>query len=310
MIDITHKPLTLRYAKAEGWLEMQPATLQRIKDDKVAKGNVQATARVAGIESAKRTSDWIIFTHPIPLDGVEVYAELENGGLHIIAEVQSVWKTGVEIEAITAVTGALLNALDMLKPYDTNLRMTNIQVTEKRGGTNDFKDSFDPPLTAAVLVISDSTFAGNRKDKSGKIIKEMLQQQDVSVEVYDVLPDDEAQIKQRVTGLIEDKIQLIITTGGTGFGPKDMTPEALRDLIDKPAPGITERMRSYGSDRTPYAMLSREIAGIAGQSLILTLPGSSKGARESMQALFPGVLHLFRMMWGGGHSPNDDKSKI
>lgn len=306
MIDITHKPLTLRYAKAEGWLEMEAATLKRISEGKVAKGDVLAIARVAGIESAKRTSDWIIFTHPIPLDGVEVYVELKDNGLRIIAEVQSVWKTGVEIEAITAVTGALLNALDMLKPYDSNLRMTNIRVTEKRGGTNDFRDSFDPPLTAAVLVISDSTYTGNRTDKSGKIIKEMLQQQDVTVEVYDILPDDEAKIRQHVAGLIEKNIQLIITTGGTGFGPKDATPEALRELIDKPAPGISERMRSYGSDRTPYAMLSREIAGMAGQSLILTLPGSSKGARESMQALFPGVLHLFRMMWGGGHSPNDN----
>lgn len=310
MINITHKSSTLRYARAEGRLKMAPGTVELIRQNKVAKGDVRAIARVAGIASAKRTADWIIFTHPIPLDGAEVEVTVEEDGLRITAEVHSVWKTGVEIEAITAVTGALLNALDMLKPYDSSLIMTDIQVVEKKGGTNDFRDRFDPPLSAAVLVISDSTFTGQRQDKSGKVIVQILQLQDVEVKTYDVLPDDADRIRQRVAGLVGEEINLIITTGGTGFGPKDLTPQAIQTMIDIPAPGIAERMREYGSQRTPYAMLSREIAGLAGQSLILTLPGSSKGARESMQALFPGVLHIFPMMWGGGHPLKKGQNKI
>lgn len=308
MINITHKSSSLRYARAEGYLRMKKSTVDLIRQDKVAKGDVRAIARVAGIESAKRTADWIIFTHPIPLDGAEVEVHLEEDGLRMVAEVHSVWKTGVEIEAITAVTGALLNALDMLKPYDAFLEMTGIKVVEKTGGTNDFRDAFDPPLSAAVLVVSDSTFAGQRQDKSGRVISQILEQQDVEVEVYDIIPDEEERIRQRVKELIQEGIQLIITTGGTGFGPKDLTPQAIQPLIDIPAPGISERMRDYGSLRTPFAMLSREIAGIAGKSLIMTLPGSTKGARESMLALFPGVLHIFPMMWGGGHPPNKRKS--
>lgn len=310
MINITHKSSTLRYARAEGHLRMKKSTVELIRQRKVAKGDVRAIARVAGIESAKRTADWIIFTHPIPLDGVEVEVRLEEAGIYITAEVRSVWKTGVEIEAITAVTGALLNALDMLKPYDSALIMTDIQVVEKTGGKNDFRDHFDPPLSAAVLVISDSTFAGQRQDKSGKVIVQILEQQDVEVKTYDVLPDDADRIHQRVADLIGEEVNLIITTGGTGFGPKDLTPQAVQPLIDIPAPGIAECMRDFGSQRTPYAMLSREIAGVAGGSLILTLPGSSKGARESMQALFPGVLHIFPMMWGGGHPLKKKQNKL
>lgn len=303
MIDISHKQPTLRYARARGKLLMNSSTVKRIRDGKVKKGDILEIVRIAGIEGAKRTAEWILFAHPIPLDGIEIHTELMEDGLQITSEVQTVWKTGVEVEAITAVTDALLNAMDMLKPHDDELMLTDIKVIEKKGGKNDFKDTFTTPLKAAVLVISDSTFAGDRKDKSGKIIKEMLEEQQITVNTYDILPDDAEQIRNRVAQLIDEKVQLIITTGGTGFGPKDVTPEAVKPLIEKEAPGIAEQMRNFGSQRTPYAILSREVAGIAEESLIITMPGSSNGARESMQALFPGVLHLFRMMWGGGHEP-------
>jgi len=309
MINISHKSSTLRYAKARGKLNMSTDTVQLIRDRKVKKGDIFEIARASGIDGAKRTAEWIIFAHPIPLDGIEIHTELLENGLEITAKVQTVWKTGVEVEAITAVNCALLNVLDMLKPHDNDLSMSDIRVVEKKGGKNYFKDSFDAPLSAAVLVLSDSTYAGDREDRSGKVIREMLKEHQVNVEVYDILPDDENKIHARVKQLIEERVQLIITTGGTGFGPKDVTPEAIRPLIEKEAPGIVERMRSYGNRRTPYAMLSREVAGISGKSLIITMPGSSNGARESVQALFPGVLHLFRMMWGGGHQAPDKNKK-
>lgn len=309
MINITPKTSTRRYAKAIGTLTMAPSTVALIREGKVKKGNLPEIARTAGIEAAKRTADRVIFAHPIPLDGIEIDTELLEEGVKITAEVYTVWKTGVEVEALAAVTGALLNALDMLKPHDENLAMTDIRVVDKRGGKNEFRDDFDAPIRAAVLVISDSTYAGDRQDKSGKIIRKMLEQEEVAVEVYDILPDEEDKIRARVKTLIKEGLQLVITTGGTGFGPKDVTPEAIRPLLDKTAPGIVERIRGYGNRRTPYAMLSREVAGIAGESLVITLPGSSSGARESMHALFPGLLHLFRMMWGGGHRPPETPNR-
>jgi molybdenum cofactor synthesis domain-containing protein len=277
MINVSSKNHSLRYARAEGILNMKPETISVIKDNKVPKGDVLATVRAAGISAAKKTSDLAIFCHPIPLDWIDVKVEIIPQGL-------------------------LLNAYDMLKPLDQNMEITAVRVVEKRGGKSQFVDIFDTPLKTAILVISDSTYAKKRKDKSGQIIKEFLQNQPVSVEIYETLPDDPDLIRSRVVKLAkEDNCDLIITTGGTGFGPKDYTPEAISPVLDKFAPGIVERMRAYGSDRTPYAMLSREIAGTIDSSLVLTLPGSSKGASESMQALFPGVLHIFPMLQGGGH---------
>lgn len=301
MINITHKSSTLRYAKAEGFLKLKPSTVDLIRRRGVKKGDIHTAAKLSGIEGAKRTPEWITFTHTIPIDGVTVETELMADRLKITSEVYTVWKTGVEVEAITSVTAALLNVLDMLKPHDPNITMTDIRVVKKKGGKNDFRDSFEKPLKAAVLVISDSTFAGDREDRSGEVISSILEEFDVDRQVYEILPDDEQKIYDRVAALIEEGFHLIITTGGTGFGPKDVTPEAIRPLIKKEAPGIAEQMRNYGTDRTPYAMLSREVAGINGNSLILTLPGSSRGAEESMRALFPGVMHIFPMLWGGKH---------
>lgn len=302
MINVSEKSSTLRYAKAEGVLKASPNTLQRILHQAVPKGDVLATARAAGISAAKRTSDIIVFCHPLPLDWVDLSFEVEADKLKVFAEVETVWKTGVEMEAITAVSAALLNAYDMLKPLDTEMSIGEIKVVKKRGGKSQFHEELERPLNTAVLVISDSTFEGTRKDKSGQVIKKLLENLPVELGAYEILPDNEDQIQERVSSLVKrEKYDLVITTGGTGFGPKDYTPEAIKPLLDKMAPGIVEKLRDYGTERTPYAMLSREIAGTIGQSLVITLPGSSKGVRESMQALFPGVLHIFPVLWGQGH---------
>jgi len=302
MIDVSPKFNTLRYALAEGFLDGKPETLARIFAKSVPKGDVAEVARAAGIMAAKRTSDWIVFCHPIPLDWVEVSLASDQGRVRVTAEVRSVWKTGVEMEAITAVSAALLNAYDMLKPLDDSLSFGGIRVVKKKGGKSDYRDRPDPSLTIAVLVISDSTYQGQRQDKSGVIIKEFLTRQGLEVTLYEVLPDDRERISARLTELVDEQgVRLIFTTGGTGLGPKDLTPEATRLVIDKEVPGIAEAIRKHGKERTPYAMLSRELVGVRGKSLIVTLPGSSKGAQESMEALFPGLLHAFPMMDGGGH---------
>ncbi|RMF06464.1 MAG: bifunctional molybdenum cofactor biosynthesis protein MoaC/MoaB [Candidatus Neomarinimicrobiota bacterium] len=302
MINVSAKQTTLRRARAEGFLHLNPETVTRVREGTVPKGDVIATARAAGIAAAKRTADWIVFCHPIPLDWAEVTVTVEAEGLRIACEVESVWKTGVEMEALTGVTGALVNAYDMLKPLDASMTITDVQVVWKRGGKSDARDSFDPPLKAAVLVISDSTYAGKREDRSGRVIQDFLRDEPVTLATYEILPDEVDGIRKRVEALArQEGMDLIITTGGTGFGPHDVTPEAVAPLLDKRAPGIVERIRQYGGQRTPYAMLSREIAGTIGETLVLTLPGSSRGCRESLQALFPGVLHIFPMLKGGGH---------
>lgn len=302
MIDVSPKFATLRYALAEGFLHGRPETLARIFAKTVPKGDVTEVARAAGILAAKRTSDWIVFCHPIPLDWVEVHLSPDEDRVRVTAEVRSVWKTGVEMEAITAVSAALLNAYDMLKPLDDSLSFGDIRVVKKKGGKSDYRDRPSPALTTAVLVISDSTHAGRREDKSGKIIKAFLEGQGLTVTVYEVLPDDQELISNRLVELADtEAVRLIFTTGGTGLGPKDMTPEATMRVIDKQVPGISEAIRNHGKERTPFAMHSRGVVGIRGETVIINLPGSSNGAREGMEALFPGLLHAFPMMGGGGH---------
>ena len=142
MIDVSPKFNSLRYAKAEGYLHGKPEAVPRVANRTVPKGNVLEVARAAGIAAARGWSDMIVFCHPIPVDWVEVYFEVKDEYIHVIAEGRSVWKTGVEVEAITAVTGALLNAYDMLKPLDADLSFGGIRVVKKKGGKTDFADTF------------------------------------------------------------------------------------------------------------------------------------------------------------------------
>ena len=115
-----------------------------------------------------------------------------------------------------------------------------------------------------------------------------------------ILPDDAAAISNMLTELAKT-YDLILTTGGTGLGPRDVTAEATRTILDREALGIMEAMRSYGQRRTPFAMLSQGVAGVRGKSLIINLPGSPAGVEESMAAIFPGIFHAFPIMDGGGH---------
>ena len=302
MIDVSNKFDTLRYARAEGSLFAHPEIVQRIINNDVPKGDVIQVARAAGIMAAKKTADWMVFCHPIPLDWVEVTVEPQTDSIHVQAEIRTVWKTGVEMEAMTAVSAALLNIYDMLKPLDENLRIGNIQLVEKSGGWSDFKESEPQKIRCGVMVISDSTFAGDRTDSSGKALIDFLQQQGFQVPVYDILPDNQNTIQSKLIELADSgKLDIIFTTGGSGLGPKDVTPEATLAVIDKEVPGITEALRKYGKDRTPFAMLARQVCGMRKNTLIINLPGSTKGALQSIQSLFPGLTHALHMIRGEGH---------
>ena len=154
----------------------------------------------------------------------------------------------------------------------------------------------------AVLTISDRCSKGERADESGKIVREIIKRLPGEVVKYEVIPDVPEQIKERLIDYCDNlKVDLVLTEGGTGFTSTDFTPEATKEVIEKEIPGIPEAMRVEGLKFTKRAMLSRAIAGIRGKTLIVNLPGSKKGVKESLDAILEGLPHGLEMIAGRSH---------
>ena len=296
MVDITHKITTLRTAVAQAIVKVGSAeTIQAILDNKVPKGNVLEVSRTAGLFAVKNTSSVIPDCHPIPtVYGIQ-FECLENT-IKIEVTVKTIYKTGVEVEAMHGASIAALTMYDMLKPIDKNVEISTVKLLYKKGGKSDYTTKQNLNLNVAVLVCSDSVAKGKKKDSSGKIIAEKLEKLGLTISQYDIIPDEVREIQKIVNQLCNKKTDLIILTGGTGLSNKDVTPEAIIPLIDRRIPGIEEAIRSYGQERTPFAMLSRSVVGFKGETLIMALPGSTNGAAESIDAVFPSVLHLFQLL--------------
>lgn len=301
MIDISAKIETLRTAVAETSVLAKQETLARAAKGDTPKGEVLPVARAAAVMAAKKTPELIPYCHPLAIDAVKVDFEMAENTLLIRVIVKAIGRTGVEMEALTAASVAALNVYDMLKGIDKDVTIGPLRLIEKQGGKSDFQEKTSRPYKTAVLVSSDSVSAGKKSDKSGKIIVEHLKKFPVEVLHYEIVPDDTRIIREKIISWCGEGIELVLTTGGTGLGPRDVTVEAVRGLIDRDIPGIAETMRAYGQRRTPYAMLSRGVVGLKGDTLLITLPGSSRGVQESLAAIFPNVLHLFPMIRGGGH---------
>ena len=301
MIDISGKIETLRTAVAESRVIAKKETIDRVVRGETPKGDVLTVAKAAACLAAKKTAELIPYCHPLALDAITISFEPKETEILIRAEVKTVGRTGVEMEALTAASIAALTIYDMAKGIDKEVVIGETRLVEKHGGKSDFEETFSKPFSAAVLVTSDSVSAGKKSDKSGKIIVDSMKHFPVDVRHYEIVPDDKEEIRRKILGWIEGGIQLILTTGGTGLGPRDITVEAVREIVERDVPGIAEAMRSYGQRRTPYAMLSRCVVGVRGETLIVTLPGSSNGVKEGIAALFPNVLHAFKMIRGMGH---------
>ncbi len=152
---------------------------------------------------------------------------------------------------------------------------------------------------AGILTVSDRGARGEREDVSGKVIAEMLAGVSIEVAAYDIVPDEEDRIAAKILEFVDvQNLDLVITTGGTGVSPRDVTPEATRRVMDREIPGMAEVMRQESARKTPHAMLSRAVAAIRKQALVINLPGSPKGARENLQAILPALEHALEKIKG------------
>ena len=293
MKNVGMKPESYRIAKASAELLAPAHCIQLLADGNTEKGDALKTARIAGILAAKRTDELIPLCHPLPIYRADVEFELLEDRVVIYAEVETIGPTGVEMEALTAASLAGLTIYDMLKPHcePEYLVLQQCKLDQKKGGKSHSKRTLRRAVSAAVIVLSDTVAAGRKPDTAGRSVVDTLEQAGFEPIHYQILPDESEQLKNLVLELSKT-YACVITVGGTGLGSRDITVETLQPLLKREIPGLMEAARSFGQKRTPYAALSRGVAGYIDRSLVITLPGSRGGASESMAAILPALVHL------------------
>lgn len=304
MADITKKAPSFRRAVAMGRIYVGEVGFTHIKNETLPKGDVLKLAEIAGVQGAKMAWQQIPMCHPLLLDHVAVYPELEEKthSVVIYAIVSTTSKTGVEMEALAAVNAALLTLYDLTKPVQPALTISDMRLLVKEGGKKgvwvhpdgipDALSALLPAIsqrplegrTVAVITLSDRASKGEYEDKSGQALITALETLGCQVKDYTILPDEQTQLEEKITALA-GTVELVVTTGGTGLAPRDTTPEALAKLANVEIPGIGELLRSSSAAHVPTSWLSRSVAVVIDDMLVIALPGSTGGVKDGVEAL-------------------------
>lgn len=299
MVDVSGKPGTLRIARASGHILMQPETVQLLSHDGLPKGNVLTTAKLAGIMAAKNTAHLIPLCHQLNLSWADIVFDVKADRIMIEATVKTRESTGVEMEALTAVSVAALTIYDMCKAVDNSMEIGSIRLEKKTGGKSGHTAAYRPKTS--ILVLSDSIAMGGAVDRSGKLLREGFEVAGCPIGEVRVIADNKDEIVAVIDEWSASGIELIVTTGGTGLGPRDVTVDALIPKFSKRLPGIEQSLFSWGQGKIKTAMLSRLAAGMVGSSLVICLPGSAGAASDALEVLVPAIFHAFAMIKGEGH---------
>jgi molybdenum cofactor biosynthesis protein MoaC len=301
MADVRHKIVTARRAVATGSIVMERAVFTRLARGELKKGDPLKLAEYAGITGAKRTSEWVPLCHPLPLEHVRVECTLDEAAasVHVEVEVQTTAKTGVEMEALTGASAALLALYDVLKAEDGALEITGIKLTLKTGGKSEQNTAL-AGLRVAVITVSDRVSRKEAEDRSGPTLRAEIERRGGSVVHAMLVPDELGQIAAAYKDCAA-RADIVISTGGTGLSPRDVTPEALTEACTRLLPGLGEAFRARSSAFTHKAWLSRAAAGLIGGTLVLALPGSPRAVAEGMLAVGDLLAHAVHTARGGGH---------
>lgn len=300
MADVGEKPITHRIACAKGRICMSEKAFHLIEQNQLPKGNPIPMAETAGILAVKKTAELLPLCHPLILDTVEFQFEWDapKHAIEVTCRVSTHAKTGVEMEALLGVQIALLTIYDLIKPVDPALTITDIRLESKQGGKRHF--NHDPnfkDIRTAILTVSDRASAGVYPDKTGEVMQQILEHWGSTIVDAKVIPDEQDVIAEQLMRMVDQlQADLVITMGGTGISKRDHTPEVVVTLCDRMLPGFGELLRQNGSLLTPYAWLSRAVAGVRQNTLIITLPGSPKAVQESMEALKTPLLHALQQL--------------
>ena len=307
MVDVSGKDVTARSAAATGRVRLSAAAVAALRAGDVPKGDALAVARIAGIAGAKRTPDLIPLCHPIGLHGVTVDLAVTDDGVDITAVARTADRTGVEMEALTSVSVAALALIDMVKAIDPAAVITDVRVEWKEGGKTGpwHRRLRQCVIRALVITASNRAAAGVYEDKSGPVLAGLLAEAGCAVDGPLVVPDGDP-VEAALRDALAAGYDVVVTTGGTGLTPGDLTPEMTRRVVEREIPGIAEALRAAGAaNGVPAAILSRGVAGVAGRTLIVNLPGSTGGVRDGMAVLAPVLGHAISQINGGDHVRSD-----
>lgn len=306
MMDVGGKRPTHRQAVASGKIFMNQEAFQKLKSGTLPKGNVLALSEIAGITGAKTAFQMIPLCHPLSLEQATIHHVLNDGEGSVTAYCQVVAfeKTGVEMEALAGVNAALLSLWDLLKGTDPALEISDIKLLSKTGGKSGVwlnpqgvaewltqqlpRSKSLQGKTAAVLVMSDRASQGIYQDESGESICRFLKDEGAEIKAYHVISDDFELIKKTLSGLCTDvQPDLLVASGGTGPGPRDVTPEALAEVSDRLLDGFGDYLRAQSLYFTDTAWLSRMTAAMIGKTFVIALPGSPKAVSECWGIIQP-----------------------
>jgi cyclic pyranopterin phosphate synthase len=321
MADIRSKRPTRRRAVAVGEFYAGPELLARIMQRQLPKGDALMMAEMAGLLGVKLASALMPLCHPLSIELVRLrLLPVEaRGAIRVYCEVATEARTGVEMEALAGVNAALLTLYDLSKPVQPALSFGNVRLLFKEGGksgvwlhpdgmSEEETAHYQPKSTsrldnirAAVVTLSDRASASSYEDRSGPILVEGLQALGADVQST-ILPDGVEPLLGQLHALAQAGVELIVCTGGTGLGPRDETPEALRALGGRDVPGLAELCRSEGRHHTALSWLSRMTAVQFGNCLIIALPGSPRAVSQNFAILAPVLAHALAMIAGKDHA--------
>lgn len=321
MADIRSKRPTRRRAVAVGEFLPGPEAFATVVERRLPKGDALVMAEIAGLQGAKMAAMLMPLCHPIALELVRVRCVPvpERHAIRVYCECALEARTGVEMEALAGVNAALLTLYDLTKPVQPALAISAIRLLFKEGGKKGLwihpegiseaeRAHYQPrdltrldAVPCAVITLSDRASRGDYEDRSGPVVVDGLRKLGAQVQA-EVLPDGMDPLAERLRTLAQQGVRLCVCTGGTGLGPRDVTPEALRLVADRSVHGLAEMIRSESAKHTPLAWLSRAEVVQLGAMLVFALPGSPRAAQQCMDILAPLLGHALAMLDGRPHA--------
>ena len=299
MVDVSNKLTTFRTAVATGSIKLSLRTIKMLKDKHIPKGDVLTIAKIAGIQSAKKTAELIPLCHPLNITYVDISFKIIRNKILIQGIVKAKDVTGIEMEALTAVSTSALTIYDMCKAVDGNMVISEIKLIEKEGGKTSHRTGYRPSV--GIIVLSDSISSGIAKDKSGNILKTGFISAKCDVNEFEIIPDDIDRFLKMTKQYIANGIELIIASGGTGIGPRDITVDALTPKFTTRLEGVEQALHSYGLGKVKTSMLSRLKVGIIENTIVVCLPGSIGAAKDALEVLIPTIFHAYHIKKGEKH---------